>query len=441
MLRLRSFLSLPTLALGVLLAVFARAHANESSAVAEGSSAPLASLIEAGPEKSPAEKAVVPSAKEPATKPPIDANLETRGLLHLGASLTERGEYESAEIAFRQVMNAKDVANDDLKSALLGLAYMHRRQGALTKAAAIYETFLKDYPDDPRCPEALLELGRTLRSMGAYKRANSRFYGVINATLKLPKEGFEHYQLLAKTAQFEIAETHFQAGEFAEAAKFFTRLRLLDLAPADRANAHFKSAYAQQLQGDYATAVVTLRTYLAQWPDDENVPEARYLLAVTLRALNKREEALGATLELLRTEKTLVATNPKRWIYWQRRAGNQLANDFFESGETFEAQAIYQGLCALSDDPAWRLPVTYQIGLCYERLGNLDQARSSYQSIVTAAGANAPAHLAEIVRMANWHLDHLSWSEKIGQKVATIFETTTGSTRGAPPAANSAALP
>ncbi len=68
--------------------------------------------------------------------------------------------------------------------------------------------------------------------------AINRFYSVLNSTLKLPPDAFDHYQLLAKTAQFEIAETHFETGNFAEAGKFFGRLRLLDLAPVDRARAH-----------------------------------------------------------------------------------------------------------------------------------------------------------------------------------------------------------
>ncbi|HEX2853416.1 MAG TPA: tetratricopeptide repeat protein, partial [Opitutaceae bacterium] len=412
-------------------------RANEPSAPLEAPHVPPVLAAGETPGKSEAEKPVV---SPPAEGTVAKSAVEIRGLLNLGASLTDRKDYDAAEIAFRQVMNANEVTVTDIQSALLGLARMHRLQGSLTKAAAIYEKFLKDYPGDTRCPEALLDLGRTLRSMGAYKRAIGRFYGVINATLKLPGEGFERYQVLAKTAQFEIAETHFQAGDFADAAKFFARLRLLDLAPADRANAHFKSAYALQLQGDHEGALTNLRAYLSQWPDDENVPEARYLLAVTLRTLNRREEAFSVALDLLRAEKSQLASNPKRWIYWQRRTGNQLANDFFENGEIFNAQTIYNGMVALSDDPSWRLPITYQIGLCHERLGNLDQARTSYQSIIDSAGANAPVHLAEIARMAGWHLEHLNWREKFGQKVTNVFETTTGSRHIAEAPQKSAAL-
>jgi TolA-binding protein len=364
-----------------------------------------------------------PAKAAPASNRATD---ETHGLLNLGVSLTDRGDYVAAEIAYRQVLNAPETAPHELKSGLLGLARMHRKKGELTKAAAIYERFLKDYPGDERTPDALLELGRTLRDLGVYKMAIARFYNVINSTLKLPAEGFDRYQVLAKTAQFEIAETHFLANEYAEANKFYIRLSLLDLAPTDRARAHFKGGYALRLQGDLERAVTTLRAYIAQWPDDENVPEARYLLAVSLRELKRPQDAFAATLELLRAEKSRVATDPKRWAYWQRRTGNQLANDFFESGDTLNAHAIYAGLLELSTDTAWRLPITYQLALCYERLGINDRARSSYQAIVEAAGPTPAAEFAELARMAAWRIEHLEWRDKVGQQITKFFEYNSG---------------
>ncbi len=351
---------------------------------------------------------------------------ELRGIIAVGSSMTERGDYDGAEIAFRQVLNAKDAPPADLRSALLGLAHMHRKQGALVKAAAIYEKYLQEYPGDDRTPDALLELGRTLRDMGAFKTAINRFYSVINSTLKMPSDGFTHYEQLAKTAQFEIAETHFQAGEFEEASKFFSRLRLLDLAPADRAHAHFMAAYSFYLQGKREDSVTMLQSYLEQWPDDDSVPEARYLLATNLRALKRTQDAFAATLELLRAEKSRVAANPKRWAYWQRRTGNQLANDFFEDGDILDAQEIYSGLQALSDDPTWRMPVTYQLALCYERLGNVDKARASYQRIIDGVGASAAPNLVELSQLATWRLAQLDWHDTVTHKVASLMETQTG---------------
>lgn len=373
-----------------------------------------------------------PEAPAPAPAPILASNVvtarEATGLVNLGTSLTDRGDYAAAEIAFRQVLNG-DAPLPLTKSALLGLARMHHKQGALTKAAAIYEKYLKLYPNDDRVPDALLDLGRTLRSMGATKMAIAAFYNVINSTLKLPSdEGFEHYQLLAKTAQFEVAETYFQNGDYAEATKFFSRFRMLDLAPSDRARAHFKSAYSLYLSSDFEGAVTSLRSYLEQWPHDENVPEARYLLATSLRNLKHPQEALAVTLDLLRAEKSQMAEDPKRWIYWQRKTGNQLANDFFNGGDIANALAIYQGLAALGDEPAWRIPANYQIALCYERLGDSARATATYRAIIDEAGpAPAPA-IQDIVEMAQTRLAHTEWRDKVDHQVAALFDTTTGQT-------------
>jgi TolA-binding protein len=357
-------------------------------------------------------------------------------LLALGASLTDRQDYAAAEIAYRQILGTRIFSSNDQTDALLGLARCYRHAGNLTKAAAIFEKFLKQFPEDGRVPDAMLDLGRTLRAMGATKLALSSFYDVINSTLKLPTEGFDHYQVLAKTAQFEIAETHFESGDYEEAAKFFARLRLLDLAPGDRARAHFKSACALQLSGDLAGAVTMLHSFLDQWPQDEHVPEARYLLATTLRQLDHPEEALAVTLELLHNQQK--SGDPRRWAYWQRRTGNQLANDFFQRGDTVNALAIYEGLAGLSAEPAWHLPIVYQTALCQERLRQVDRAQAAYQSVidgVTAIAAGktengAPvvpsAELTDLSRMAAWRLAHMEWTDQNQRKLTALFATSTG---------------
>lgn len=358
-----------------------------------------------------------------------DPRREIDGLQRLGVSLTDRLDWDAAEIAFRQILVSPRANAGDLENALLGLARVYRRSGSLTKAAAIYERYLKDYPVAVHVPDALLELGRTQRALGAHQLALSRFYNVINSTLKLTSENSERYQTLAKTAQFEIAETHFQQGNFAEANKFFSRLRLLDLAPVDRARAHFKSADALFHEKDFDGAIKAINSYLVEWPRDDNVPEARYLLSVSLRSLGRKDEALDATLALLRTEK--ASGDPKLWAYWQRRTGNQLANDFFQAGDTLNALMIYQGLATLSPEPEWNLPVAYQIGLCYERMRMYDRAAASYKSIVETLSpgdkdgkSTAPnAELTELGRMATWRLGQLSWHRQTENQLAAVFAT------------------
>jgi TolA-binding protein len=375
------------------------------------------------------------SPADDVTEPRLSDVPEANGLLHLGASLAAHGDYATAEMAYRQILNRGDFSLTDQKSALLGLAHMFRKAGALnppalpsalTKAAAIYEKFLAQFPDDSRVPDAYLDLGRTLRDMGAYDLALNRFYSVINSTLKLSAQGFEHYSLLAKTAQFEIAQTYYQAGDYVQAGKFFARVRLLDLAPSDRARAHFMVGCAQENAGDLDSAVTTLRSYLEEWPTDENVPEARYMLATALRGLNRTQDAMAVTLDLLRGEHGLMAGDAHRWNYWQRRTGNQLANSFFESGDMVDALTIYNYLAALSPAPGWRLPILYQVALCYERLFQIERARATYQAILDAA-ARIPstetpsATLAELTEMSAWRMGQLGWRDGVSRRLTTLL--------------------
>jgi tetratricopeptide (TPR) repeat protein len=354
------------------------------------------------------------------------ANPEAGGLLRLGTSLTGHGDYETAEIAYRQILERPEFSIEDQKTALLGLAHMFRKAGASTKSVAIYEKFLKEFPDDARVPDAFLDLGRTLRDMGAYNLALTRFYSVINTTLKLPSGGFDHYSQLAKTAEFEIAQTYYEEGDFAAAGKFFLRVRLLDLSPEDRGRALFMAGCAQQRAGDLDGAVTSLRAFLKQSPKDENVPEARYVLATALDGLKRPQEALAVTLALLNVEHGRIATDPRRWTYWQRRTGNQLANRFFQSGDPLNALAIYDCLATLSSEPAWRMPVLYQTALCYERLFQTDRALAAYQAVIdaaTAKGVAATPELAELVDMARWRQTHLQWRDATSHKLTNVFSS------------------
>ncbi len=318
-------------------------------------------------------------------------------------------------------------AGPEQAEALLGLARTYRRQGSFTRAAAVYERLLLDFPRDERTPEILLEAGRTLRALGAYSLAITRFYSVINSTLKVPSGADGLYPVLAKTAQFEIAETHFEAGNYPAAAKFFLRLRLLDLAPADQARALFRYANTQIRTGDHAGAASSLQAFLEAWPQDDNAPEAGFLLATSLRELRRRDEALAATLALLRDEQG--RPNPKRWAYWQRRTGNQLANDFYQQGEITSALAIYDRLVTLATDPQWVLPVTYQIGLCHERLRAPDRARAAFRKVIDTVGQlgaeGQGEDLRELARMAAWRLEHLDWTSQAEGKLTAVIRPLT----------------
>lgn len=362
-------------------------------------------------------------AEAEAEVPPLTPDADLASLLRIGDAKREQRDWPSATLAYRQVLNATSRATlEQTQAALLGLARSHRGAGNLTKACAVYELFAKDYPGDAQLPTVFLELGRCLRVLGAHRLAISRFYSVINSTLKVSKEGTDQYRQLTRTAQFEIAETYFQAGDYEQAHRFYSRLSLLDLAPADRARAAFKSAYSLNLQGNYEKAVTDLRSCLVLYPEGENAPEARYLLSIALRRLGRNQESLAAALELLKIEQSRTKADPKNWAHWQRKTGNQLANEFYEQGDAATALVIYQCLYDLGGPADWRIPSLYQIGLCQERLRQTGLARKTYQSILDTLRAPSgdggkTAGLADVAAMAEWRLRHLDWLETTDKRL------------------------
>ncbi len=356
---------------------------------------------------------------------------ELAGSLKIGQRKFEQGDLASAELAFTKVLMERASSEQD-HDALIGLARTYRKKGDFTKATAVYEKFIKLYPNDVLLPTVYLELGRVLRNMGAYKQAIARFYSVINSTLKLPDDGSDSYRQLARTAQFEIAETYFVSGDYEQAGRFYARLRLLDLAPEDRARAHFKSAYSLVLDKKEDKAVVALNSFLDQYPGDDNAPEARYLLSTALYRMGRFQDSVAAAIQLLRAESSMMEKNPKRWAFWQRKTGNQLANDFYENGSFKSALHIYQSLEALSSEPLWKITVLYQIGLCHERMMQLDQARSAYTSILEQArdatlDANQTTEANDIVQMVNWRLKHIAWQSETNDTVSGIFSSANAS--------------
>ncbi len=361
-------------------------------------------------QRNPAPAPAAVQAPEPAAPPaaPDPVAAERASLLRIGAAKLAAGDADSARIAYRQVA---EVSEDPavLPNALLGLARAYRLGGDSLKAAATYERLIKDFPEHPVIPAAYLELGRALRDLGTPKLAIAAFYNVLQSVIKFPDGDTENYRRLALTAQFEIAETHLAAGNYEEAVRFFNRLNLLDLAEDDRARARFKSAQARLLSGDRPAALLALQAFITESPDDPNSPEARFLLARLLSELNRREDSLQVTLDLLHHEHDRTDHGADaRWRTWQQRTGNQLANEFYSQGEFASALLVYKALAALGDQPAWRLPVLYQIGLCEERLLQTNDALDTYREISRLAG-NPPGEFADLGRMAAWRIQQLSW--------------------------------
>jgi TolA-binding protein len=340
----------------------------------------------------------------------------------------EMNETALAEKLFAQLMRL-GAPTSRKRDAMLRMArQLEEKQKQPAKAIVVYEQFLANFPDDPEAPETLLRLGRLYRATGANASALNKFYSVLYSSLQL-KTG-DDYTDASLRAKMEIAHTHFAAGEFKKAGDLYSKIKLLKMSPEESSEVAFRLAYISYLSGEYANSLTEAQAFLDTFPSSPLAPEAQYLFIQSLKKLGRDTEAMKETIELLQAGQKYGKTKPAVWAYWQRKTGNEIANDLYESGDAFGALTIYQKLAKLNNATDWLGPTVYQIGLCYERLRHLDRAREAYRYIIdkipaTTKTPSGAAMLGEnnstLVEMAEWRLEHLAWLEKTEKEMFPLI--------------------
>ncbi len=343
---------------------------------------------------------------------------EVMNYLQSGTAEWEGGDYEFAEKYFAAALGVP-VDVPEKEEVLTAMASLYTRDGFLPKAAATLERLASEYPTSRRLPDVYMELGNLYRKMGALELAISKYYMVMNSSLNVSFDQVESYRALTLKAKLEIAETHAERDQFHESFRLYQSLFRLDLRPEERMLVHYHVCYLLFEIGKFQQAVTQLKLFLEQYPDVPNASEIRYLLAKSYEKLNRKPEALREVIDILQRQSSPDTADPEIADYWKQRTGNELANEFYQTGDFRSALTIYQHLAKYNDAPSWRWPAIHQIGLCYERLGLPEKAILSYREIVNPSDGvvltdeELGSSLVSLREMAKWRLDHLEWEDDL----------------------------
>jgi tetratricopeptide (TPR) repeat protein len=328
------------------------------------------------------------------------------------------------------------------RSALFEMALVAQEDKQYSRAQQILAQYMQLYPQDPTVPEVLLRQGLIFRQMGAHNTAIAKFYAVMNSALGLKLEQFDYYQRLVLLAQTEIADTYYIQGKFAEAADFFARLLKQTSPELNRAQIHFKHIHCLSGLGRHTDVVTQCESFFEKYPGAAEAPELHFVCASSLKQLGRLSDALRHVLTLLESQEGTVQSNPENWLYWQQRAGNDIANQLYLEGDYLNALEVYNHLAELSTDAAWQLPVWYQIGLIHEHLLQPRKAVEKFDAILarekeaTAAGA-APT-LKTVIDMARWRKDQITWQGRTevavqALRLSPVLSTVTNTAHHAKP--------
>jgi tetratricopeptide (TPR) repeat protein len=376
----------------------------------------------------PVEEAADTNSASPASQ--LDALLSTN-LVHLETrpkAAPSPKDYRHQIDTARQLRRNKDSASaarmlitlleEELpaefkKAALFELGLVAQDEKRLSRAQQILAQYIQLFPQDPTVPEVLLRQGLIYRQMGAYQMAITKFYSVMNTALGLKLEQFDYYKRLVLQAQTEIADTYYVQGKFAEAADFFGRILKQNALELNRPQVHFKYVRCLSNLGRHDDTVRQCETFFEKHPTASEVPELRFVAASALKQLGRSRDALAQVLKLLESQAGTERSNPENWVYWQQRAGNDIANQLYSEGDYLGALELYTHLAGLNKALEWQLPVWYQMGLIYERLNQQQKAVETYTSIAgrekeLTGSADTPS-LKTVIEMAKWRKDQIGW--------------------------------
>jgi tetratricopeptide (TPR) repeat protein len=317
-----------------------------------------------------------------------------------------------------------------MRLALFELALVAQDGNQFVKAQQIFAQYLHVYESDPSVPEVLLRQGMIYRQMGVNTLAVSKFYAVMSSALKLKLDNLDYYKKLVLQAQIEIADTYYLEGNYASSADFFNRLLKSGGPELDRSQIQFKLIRSLSFLTNNDDTIARAQVFLNLYTNSSEIPEVRFLLASSLKKLGRNSEAMKQVLLLLQSQQENVGKNPETWIYWQQRAGNEIANQLYKEGDYLNALQIYLSLADLNHSPAWQMPVWYQTGLVYEQLQQWQKATDTYLQIMgcqkeLADGAATPS-LQSLIDMAKWRKDYIDWFQKaklVNQSYQTTLNT------------------
>jgi len=388
----------------------------------------------------------------------ITPSLRIRALAGLGRALAEQGEPAEAASTFATLLK---LAPDDRLAPEIALAQGRALEASNQTAAAVevYTLILKRFPNSDQAPRAGLSLARSLTKAGRYPEAGRVFEDLITdqpARNRLERSGTSVDTLLAEWGWALV-----DAEKTAEADQVFTRLLKEFPNSPHAADARFNLAESANLSRNYAEVVRLLAPLAVLKPKEQTktlkptvvknegtaqtgttdstaASSSRQLLPAVLYRLSRTQvelkdwAAASATLDRLLTE---FPNNPYR-----REARYLRAESALREGDAVAAEAGFSALLAEPPSPTdlkglipslrvkqiecwvalkrWKpviqgvqslratLPASdpsiaeldFAQGQALFGLGQLEEARAAFQSVVDARGGGDLAAHAQYLR-------------------------------------------
>jgi len=227
----------------------------------------------------------------------------------IGLAHARRGDYRSAEVAYRE--QARYLLSLDRKEEVaeiyLNLASVAYECGEETKdtneyakALQFYQKALEVGPKPKTRDKTNLQIARSQKHLGKQGDAINVYANLVAKSTDQP---------IQLTARYELGELYLQAGQHAAARKTWEDLLALHEGEDSPllAKAAFRLAETYRFpnppsEQDLELGVAALEEYLAKYPEHESVPEAHFQLARAFSSRGRGDDAVQALQSFLKIE-------------------------------------------------------------------------------------------------------------------------------------------
>jgi len=262
-----------------------------------------------------------------------------------GSEQARQGETEAARGSFRQAALSYHAAMGKAGATELGERAVHKlgwaqfRQDEFQKAHGTFAYQRQNWPQGSFAGDAAFMQGECLFKLGEYQQA---------------------------------LEVYTQVGE--AAGPEFAALSLL----------HGGQAACKLKQWEQGLALLT--RFVAEHPDNEQLPEATYEQAWAKQNLGQQDEALTLYEQVTASTDREVAARARFMIgeiYFEKKDHREAVRNFFKVAYGYGY-------------PEWQANAHYEAGRCFEVLEKPDQAVSSYREVVEKFPDSDKAALAQM---------------------------------------------
>ena len=366
-----------------------------------------------------------------------------------GALAEER--HQRAEAAFLAALEDQE-ARAIAPRALSRAGWCRFLGGNPAGAAELFERAVREFPVSPEAEEALYMLGQCHAEAGDAAAATSAWQRYVEGYPNGPRRG----EALLGLARLDPA-----------GAQGWLELALADGGDAERsAYALFELAERDAAAGQNGAAIDRYRALIERFPEDANVPAARYGLAWALHEEGRPADAAAALAPLvdesggsapLAPELRLSALDLAVWTHAKAGdpAGARTAYAAFRgvcqddrrlwaaaqavlgaleaAGDAEGSRALLDGLCADLSDPALVLEVLVESAWLALEQGRVDEAEAAARAGLELAVSREPAGSAALAE-ACFFVGEARYAADDFERAAALYQEAAARGSGTPAA-------